>query len=122
MSTREHYPAGVPCWVDTNQPDAAAAAKFYSGLFGWETEDRMPPESGQNYFVGRLGGRDVGAISGPSEKPPVWTTYISVQNADDAAGGVRDAGGQGSTEPFEVLGAGGRALWRGAGGVGAIRA
>jgi len=64
----------VPCWVDTNQPDAAAAAEFYSGLFGWETEDGMPPDSGQNYFMGRLGGRDVGAISGPSEQPPVWTT------------------------------------------------
>ncbi len=106
MSTREHYPAGVPCWVDTNQPDAAAAAKFYSGLFGWETEDGMPPDSGQNYFMGRLGGRDVGAISGPSDKPPVWTTYISVENADDAARGVRDAGGQVITEPFDVLDAG----------------
>jgi len=26
MSTREDYPAGVPCWIDTNQPDPAAAA------------------------------------------------------------------------------------------------
>jgi len=25
MSTREDYPAGVPCWVDTNQPDPAGA-------------------------------------------------------------------------------------------------
>ncbi len=106
MSTREHYPAGVPCWVDTNQPDAAAAAAFYSGLFGWETEDGMPPDSGQNYFMGRLGGRDVGAISGPSKKPPVWTTYISVENADNAAGRVRDAGGQLITEPFDVSDAG----------------
>ncbi len=45
----------------------------------------MPPDSSQNYFMGRLGGRDVGAISGPSEKPPVWTTYISVANTDGAA-------------------------------------
>jgi len=106
VSTREDYPAGVPCWVDTNQPDAAAAAAFYSGLFGWETEDGMPPDSGQNYFMGRLGGRDVGAISGPSKQPPVWTTYISVENADDAAGRVRDAGGQVITEPFVVFDAG----------------
>ena len=37
MSTREDYPAGVPCWVDTNQPDPADTARFYSGLFGWQT-------------------------------------------------------------------------------------
>ena len=28
MSTREDYPAGVPCWVDTNQPDPADAARW----------------------------------------------------------------------------------------------
>src|SRR5438874_2530059 len=44
MSTREDYPAGVPCWVDTNQPDPVDAARFYSGLFGWQTEDAMPPD------------------------------------------------------------------------------
>jgi len=106
VSTRKDYPAGVPCWVDTNQPDAAAAAEFYSGLFGWETEDGMPPDSGQNYFMCRLAGRDVGAISGPSKEPPVWTTYISVENADDAAGRVSHAGGQVITEPFDVFDAG----------------
>jgi hypothetical protein len=38
MSTREDYPAGVPCWVDTSQPDPVDVARFYSGLFGWQTE------------------------------------------------------------------------------------
>src|SRR5215470_2907754 len=47
MSTREDYPAGVPCWVDTNQPDPVGAARFYSGLFGWQTEDAMPPDAGR---------------------------------------------------------------------------
>ena len=49
MSTREDYPAGVPCWVDTSQPDPADAARFYSGLFGWQTEDAMPPDAGAHY-------------------------------------------------------------------------
>src|SRR5215831_17396755 len=56
MSTREDYPAGVPCWVDTNQPDPADAARFYSGLFGWQTEDAMPPDAGAHYYMARLGG------------------------------------------------------------------
>ena len=41
MGTREDYPAGAPCWVDTSQPDPAGAARFYSGLFGWQTEDAI---------------------------------------------------------------------------------
>ena len=52
MSTREDYPAGVPCWVDTNQPDPPDAARFYSGLFGWQTEDAMPPSVRAGNCVG----------------------------------------------------------------------
>ena len=31
---RDGYPAGVPCWIDTTQPDPQAAAEFYRGLLG----------------------------------------------------------------------------------------
>ena len=84
MSTREDYPAGVPCWVDTNQPDPADAARFYSGLFGWQTEDTMPPDSGAHYYMARIDGRDAAAISSqPPGAPPqaVWNTYICVESA-----------------------------------------
>ena len=33
------YPHGVPCWIDTEQPDTAAAREFYGGLFGWRFEE-----------------------------------------------------------------------------------
>ena len=77
MSTREDYPAGVPCWVDTSQPDPAGAARFYSGLFGWQTEDAMPPDAGAHYYMARIDGRDAAAISSqPPGAPPqaVWNT------------------------------------------------
>lgn len=109
MSTREDYPAGVPCWVDTNQPDPTDAARFYSGLFGWETEDTMPPDAGSHYFTARLQGRDAAAISSvPPGAPPqaAWNTYIRVDSADDTAALVRDAGGQVLAEPFDVFDAG----------------
>src|SRR3974377_2205137 len=96
MSTREDYPAGVPCWVDTGQPDPADAARFYSGLFGWQTEDAMPPDAGAPYYTARIDGRDVAAISSqPPGAPPqaMWNTYIRVESADDAAARVREAGG-----------------------------
>ena len=35
---------GVPCWVDTSQPDPEAAVDFYSGLFGREFENVVPSD------------------------------------------------------------------------------
>ncbi len=106
MSTREDYPAGVPCWVDTDQPDPAAAARFYSGLFGWKCEDVMPADAGGRYFMARIDGRDAAAISSPppgAQPQAAWNTYIRVDSADEAAARVRDAGGQVLSEPFDVF-------------------
>ncbi|HEU0257281.1 MAG TPA: VOC family protein, partial [Microbacteriaceae bacterium] len=114
MSTRDDYPAGVPCWVDTNQPDPAAAARFYSALFGWEAEDTMPPGSGGHYFMARLTGRVVAAISSqPPESPAraVWNTYVRVESADDTAVRVRAAGGTVISQPFDVFEAGRMAVF-----------
>ena len=62
MLERDGYPQGVPCWVDTAQPDPQAAVEFYGGLFGWEFEDRMPADAPGNYFVATIRGKDVAAI------------------------------------------------------------
>ena len=109
MAERDGYPPGVPCWIDTSQPDPDAAAAFYSGLFGWETEDLMPPGSGEKYLVARLRGGDVAAISSSADgdvEAPAWNTYIWVDSADETAKKVRQAGGTVITEPFDVFEAG----------------
>src|SRR6185437_5208850 len=114
MAERDGYLPGVPCWVDTSQPDPDAAAAFYSGLFGWEVEDVMPPEAQGKSLTGRLRGRDVGAISsqqpdGPST--PYWNTYIQVESADETAAKVRDAGGGVVMEAMDVMDAGRMAVF-----------
>ena len=109
MLERDGYLPGVPCWVDTSQPDPEAAVAFYGGLFGWEFQDAMPPGSAGNYFMARLRGGDVAAVaSAPEGGPPmgVWNTYIWVESADEAAAKVRDAGGRVVTDPFDVMDAG----------------
>ena len=113
MPDRDGYVAGVPCWVDTTQPDPEAAARFYGGLFGWDLEQVMPPDADAKYFMAEIRGRDVAAIgSQPSGAPPqaVWNTYIAVASADEAAATVREAGGQVIAEPFDVMDAGRMAL------------
>jgi uncharacterized protein len=113
MLERDGYLPGVPCWIDTSQPEPEAAVAFYSGLFGWELEDVMPADSGSNYFIARLRGDDVAAIASQPEggaQTPGWNTYIWVQSADEAASKVKDAGGRVLTEPFDVTAAGRMAL------------
>ncbi len=106
---RDAYPPGVPCWIDTAQPDPEAAVTFYQGLFGWEFVDRMPADVPGQYFVARLRGRDVAAVaSQPEWMPPVpvWSTYIAVDSVDDATAKVEEVGGTTLVEPFDVLDAG----------------
>ena len=114
MSERDGYIPGVPCWIDTTQPDPEAAARFYEGLFGWEFENVMPPGSDVKYLIGRIRGGDVAAVSSrPEGAPPgaVWNTYVWVDSADETAAKVRDAGGRVLSEPFEVMDSGRMAVF-----------
>jgi uncharacterized protein len=114
MPERDGYIPGVPCWVDTSHPDPEAAVEFYSGVFGWEFEDVMPPGSEGKYFIARIRGSDVAAVGSTAEgAPPVatWNTYVWVESADEAASKVRDAGGRMVSEPFDVMDAGRMAVF-----------
>lgn len=114
MPEREGYIAGVPCWVDTSQPDPQAAADFYGQLFGWEMKDVMPPDSPGVYLIGQIRGGDVAAVSSiPDGAPPIatWNTYVNVDDADATATKVRGAGGAVLMEPFDVMEAGRMAVF-----------
>jgi predicted enzyme related to lactoylglutathione lyase len=102
MSERNGFHPGVPCFVDTWQPDADAAARFYAELFGWDADG---PAGGP--YMCRLRGRDVAFIGqSPAEhahRPSAWTTYVWVDSADATAARVLAAGGSVPVEPFESL-------------------
>ena len=108
MPERDGYIPGVPCWVDTEQPDAAVAADFYHRLFGWEVEDAMPPGADGHYFIGRIRGGDVAAIASqtPETRASTWNTYVWVDDVDASAAVVKDAGGTVLAGPFDVMDAG----------------
>jgi uncharacterized protein len=98
----DSYEQGVPSWVDLGTPDAAKAAEFYSALFGW-TVQQGPPEAG-GYAIAELRGRPVAGI-GPQQNPgpPVWSTYVNVDDADKAVEKVKDANGTVFLPPMDVL-------------------
>jgi predicted enzyme related to lactoylglutathione lyase len=111
MSQRDHYPSGVPCWIDTAQPDPDAALDFYGALLGWEFigPGTMPGYPPGKYYVARLRGKDIAGISSqPPGAPltPMWMTYVAVDSADEAAARAREAGGTVQVEPFDAPPAG----------------
>jgi predicted enzyme related to lactoylglutathione lyase len=105
MSDDDRYIPGVPCWVDTNQPDPETAVAFYAGLFGWELEEITPPGAPVRYFLALLPGGPVAAVASQPEgttRAPAWDTYVWVADADATAAAVRSAGGTVLTEPSDV--------------------
>jgi predicted enzyme related to lactoylglutathione lyase len=113
MLERDGYIPGVPCWIDTSQPDPEAAVAFYRDLFGWAVEDAMPPGSEGKYYIARLRGGDVAAVASlPDGGPPtaVWNTYIWVESVDETAAKVDEAGGRILVTPFDVMEAGRMAM------------
>src|SRR3954452_20575306 len=109
MPERDHYIAGVPCWVDSSQPDPERSLDFYRSLFGWDFENVMPPGAPQKYFMARVRGGDVAAIASLLEGIPQtarWNTYNAGGSPDEPAAKVREAGGSVLTEPFDVMTAG----------------
>jgi uncharacterized protein len=108
MSERTSYTPGTFSWADLTTTDQQDAKRFYSGLFGWETEDN-PVGEGVVYTMAKLGGRDIGAIS-PQPKqqreagvPPMWNSYITVPSADAALERARELGATVHAPAFDVL-------------------
>jgi uncharacterized protein len=113
LSERDGYQPGVPCWVDTWQPDLEAAVAFYTGLFGWDAEETTPPGAARRHFMCSLRDRRVTGIGSPPPIPghtPVWGTYVWVAEVEDAVAKAREAGGTVALEPFDALDGGRLAL------------
>jgi uncharacterized protein len=108
MSERDGYEPGTPCWIDHSSPDPAGAARFYGELFGWESEDTMPPGGPGQYFMAQLHGKGVAAMGTQQnpDMPAMWNTYVWVESPDDVVARVGEAGGMPYGEPFDIFTAG----------------
>lgn len=105
MSTREDYPAGAPCWVDTLRPHPRAALRFYGPLFGWTFDEAtsMPTGLTGEYFAARTAGRLVAGIGlAPPSSPAVWSTYMRVEDIEQTLARAEDARGGRLAGPFQA--------------------
>jgi uncharacterized protein len=113
MSERSSYEQGTPNWVDLQTTDQEGAKSFYGSLFGWEFDDQPLPEGAGAYSMALKGSAGhVAAIAGQSPDmvaqnlPPMWNTYIAVDDVDAVTGKVDAAGGKVLMPPFDVMDAG----------------
>jgi hypothetical protein len=110
MPEMTKYEHGVPSWVDIGTPDPGAGVRFYSELFGWQGQD-MGEEAG-HYTIVSKDGKMVAAISPAQDPgPPRWTTYINVDDVDEAARKAEAAGGTVIMAPMDVMAAGRMAIF-----------
>lgn len=91
-------------WVDLSTPDVASSAAFYGELLGWDFVKSATPMG--EYFVCKVGEREVAGMMeqdpAMSDSPPVWTTFLYVEDMDSTLTKVKAAGGTVLEAPFDI--------------------
>jgi predicted enzyme related to lactoylglutathione lyase len=103
MGERTEHAPGTFSWADLSTSDTDGAKAFYTGLFGWDTEDTPIPEGGV-YTMLSKGGKNVAALSGARKgQPSAWNSYVTVESADASAAAAKEHGGTLAMEAFDVM-------------------
>jgi uncharacterized protein len=107
MAERDSYQPGTFSWAELLSNDTDGAKAFYTGLFGWTFEDR-PIGDGGVYTMFSLGERHVGALHAGQQEgmPPVWNSYVTVEDADATTEKAKELGANVLAGPFDVPDAG----------------
>ncbi len=115
MPTFTAHAPGSPCWVDLMSPDPAASKGFYTSVFGWEADDRFDDDGNYIYTLFTKDGQVVAGMGGQppgtDNMPPVWNSYVAVDDPAAIADKVAAAGGQVMMPPMEVNEAGHMAIF-----------
>ncbi len=93
---------GLFSWFELSTTDGAAAADFYSRLFGWEMSPTETPFGlYRRIMVGDVG---IGGImeSLPAGVPPHWHGYVTVDDVDQRAAAAASLGATVNAGPFDV--------------------
>ncbi len=95
---------GAMTWNDLQTSDVAAAARFYSELFGW-TVAEVPESGGRYWTIQGTDGANGGMMPLPAPGvPPHWQPYFAVESLDAARTKVEELGGTVLMGPMPVPG------------------
>jgi len=91
-------------WCELMTKDVDAAKKFYAELFGWEMQEMSMP--GMTYTVIKVGGEGIGGIMNIPDNakgmPPMWGTYVTVDDVDKTAKNAQELGGKLHMPPTDI--------------------
>lgn len=98
------YEHGVPSWIDLAHHRRRQREGLLGGLFGWDSNTTENPAFGA-YTMFEVNGLPVVggmAVMAPGQ-PAAWTSYLAVDDADQAAEAVAANGGGVLVAPMEVV-------------------
>jgi uncharacterized protein len=83
---------GCLTWNELHTPDVDPALQFYTGLFGWGT-DEMDTGGGPRYVIVSNGDRSNGGLMPTQEgEPPNWLPYFVADDRDATAQKAKELG------------------------------
>jgi predicted enzyme related to lactoylglutathione lyase len=95
---------GAFSWFELMTTDTDGAKKFYTSLFGWETEDMAMGD--MNYTVWNVAKEGVGGLMPipPQDEgqPPAWGVYVTVDDVDATAAKAEELGGKILMPPTDI--------------------
>jgi predicted enzyme related to lactoylglutathione lyase len=106
------YPHGLFSWADISLPDPADGSSFYADLFGWEAEEQRDPDGNYIYTMFSQDGKSTAGL-GPQPPqlagrgvPPMWNSYITVDDIDATLARWVTAGGVVMIPAMDVMDSG----------------
>lgn len=104
------YDQGEHVWPEVTVADPAAGVKFYTELFGWESQV-IDAESGHSTLFSK-NGKPVAALRGAAGPGPAdWLTYFAADDVDAVAKRAEQAGGTLVAPPKVIASAGRMAVF-----------
>ena len=98
-------------WANLATSDAAAAAEFYTRLFGW-SYDELPIDENFMHRNATLGGLQIAGIDSSFDPtmPTAWTNFVYVDDINATVAKAKELGATIAMEPADVMGEGHMAM------------
>ncbi|MBD3257375.1 VOC family protein [candidate division GN15 bacterium] len=96
--------AGHFSWNELMTTDTDKSGKFLTELLGWDTQEMPMPQG--TYTVFKVGDAMVGGMMGITEDmgpmPPMWGSYVTVDDVDASAKKAEELGGKIIVPPTDI--------------------
>jgi predicted enzyme related to lactoylglutathione lyase len=101
---------GAPTWNELATNDTKAAGDFYTGLFGWTTEEMEMATGDGSYTIFKNGDRGAGGMFTITPEmglmPPNWIGYFAVADCDASLEKAKGLGANVAVPPTDIPGVG----------------